>query len=205
MIVGESVYAPSNKATGITYNAVAFTSIGGIDTGSGDPSHCSQWRLIAPATGANNVVVTFGGSVVAVCGAVSATAVHQTTMVGAQATANGISTTPSVSVVSISGELVADNMTTWEDGSGSPTVGSGQTERWNDITQADVDGMGSTEPATGSSTTMSWTLGGFDEWGICGVAFKTAAVGGRIMSSLVGDGGLAGRGGIAGPGGGLAG
>ena len=50
-----------DTVTGVTYNGVAMTKIGssvGVPPAGSSSNFLSMWYLIAPATGANNVVVT---------------------------------------------------------------------------------------------------------------------------------------------------
>lgn len=168
----------TRAVSGVTYAGAAMTSIGGITVG-GFNMRTEQWRLIAPATGANNVVVTMNGTTAEIkSGAVSMTGVHQTTMVGTQATASGSSTTPSVAVTSATDELVMDGI--GADTPVSATVGAGQTERWKIV--AGVGGAGSSE-AGAASVTMSWTLGVSTAWVIAGVSVKASA--GDVLQSQI--------------------
>ena len=57
---------------------------------------------------------------------------------------------------------------------GTSAPGSGQTERL-DLSSGEIRGAGSTEPATTTSTTMSWTIASA-KWAIGGVAIKPATV-----------------------------
>src|SRR3990167_2897336 len=67
----------SDTITGITYNGVALTKINGV-SGSSDQGYSTLWYLIAPATGANNIVVSWtGANNISSC-AISYTGAHQT-------------------------------------------------------------------------------------------------------------------------------
>lgn len=160
---------PIETVSSITYPAgTNLTVIGsGITNGF---NRVEQWRLIAPATGANTVLVTITSVVEALtAGAVSATAAHQTTPVGTQATASGTSTDPSVAVAAATNDLVVDAVQT---GALTLTVGAGQTQRWNNVTNS---GAGSTKPGA-ATVTMSWSTPLSDDWVIAGVAIKDVAV-----------------------------
>lgn len=172
LIVGVSFY-PGNveSVTGVTYNGVAMTTIGSVLSVD---QRAHQWRLINPATGAHNVVVTFSDAVDAVAGAVSATGVHQTTMIGTQATASGTAVEPTVDVTSATDELVVDCLCWWENGAGAPTVGADQTQRWEIHSTANADGAGSTQVGAATST-MSWTTPNAETWALAAVAFKPSA------------------------------
>src|SRR3990167_11248949 len=98
-----------SDVTGVTYNGVALTLLRALENTMRD----EYWYLIAPATGAHDIVVSFAGaSREKVCNAESYTGVHQTTPHRDQGggvyyvSATGDSTTPSVAVTSAAGELV---------------------------------------------------------------------------------------------------
>ncbi|KKL97825.1 hypothetical protein LCGC14_1830540 [marine sediment metagenome] len=73
LIVGVSV--DNAVPTGVTYNSVAMTKIADQDASAGN---ASLWRLVGPATGANDIVVTVADSDEIVAGGQSFTKVHQT-------------------------------------------------------------------------------------------------------------------------------
>ena len=54
------VACPSVTVTGVTYNGVAMTNVG-TQTPTVYGTQWTFWKLAAPATGANNVVVSFSG------------------------------------------------------------------------------------------------------------------------------------------------
>ena len=159
--------------SGITYNAVAMTLIDIAD----NPNHRSElWFLLAPATGANNVIVTMGGTCLRIWpGAVSYTGVSQTTP-EADNVATGTSTTASVAVTTLTNNAwVIDSM--GHAGAGDETVGAGQTERVESPTiggaQGNVSDEGPNTPA--GSVTMSWTFGSSRIWATVAAAFRPAA------------------------------
>lgn len=173
LIVGVSFWdGTAQSISGVTYAGTAMTNIGGATDSADD--RAQQWKLSNPATGTNNVIVSFSGSVHAVCGAVSFTGAHQTTasLTGTQATATGNSGTPSVNVSSASGEIVIDTLGFFV---AIATVGAGQTQRWNATASLEY-GAGSTE-AGASTTTMSWTLDDIFPWALVGVGVKPAPAG----------------------------
>jgi len=144
--------AAGTNPSGVTYNSVVMTNAGTTDDGAG--TGVSLWYLVAPATGANNVVVTFSGSPSYTVGIESFTGVHQSTPVGGSTSATGTSTAPSVAVTSAAGDRVVDSLALKT--TTAPTVGAGQTQQWNE-TVSSIRGTGSRERATDTSTTMSWT------------------------------------------------
>lgn len=176
MIVGSSWYS-TGTVSGITYNADALTQIGSDSANSGFPNlKCSQYRRIAPDAG-TDLTVTATLSVSTneyVGGAITLSGVDQTTPEGTQARAEGSDGTATVAVTSVADDWCVDVVARL--GSGAATPGAGQTERW-DLEAAPstaIFGWGSTETATGTSTTMSSTFTTAD-WAICGVAVKPAA------------------------------
>src|SRR2546427_11416651 len=89
-------------------------------------------KLVNPATGANNVVVTLSAATNVKGGATSWSNVDQTTPVGTAATNTGSSLTPSVTVASAAEEIVHDVIgTNVDQDEGAVTVGAGQTETGN--------------------------------------------------------------------------
>ncbi len=163
--------------SGITYGGAALTLIGVADNTCCSPGRprVEMWRLVAPATGANTVVVTLSGANGSVIGtAVSYTGVDQTTPLGTFANTSGSTATPSVTVTSAAGELVQDALG-WETALNTATVAAGQTQQWN-VTTAPNDKArsgGSTE-AGAASVVMSWTLSGASRWSQGGVSIKPA-------------------------------
>jgi hypothetical protein len=140
------------------------------------------WRLIGPTATTATADATWGASmderliiVVAVQDA------DQTTPNNAIATATGTDNTPSVTVVSISGDLVLDGMGFLDTGQSSRVITPDASQvSIQEIEGADTvgDGIGSSrETAAGSSTVMSWTISGaHDGWATFG--FDVNPVGG---------------------------
>jgi len=156
-------------------------------------SRVEIWRLIAPATGAHNVVVTLSAAARFVGGAASFTGVSQTATLafGSYFSATGNTTTPTVNVTGVAqAQLVVDTIANANLGTATaaPCVGAGQTQRWSDRTTNgtagnNTPGAGSTEsgPVGGGTVTMSWRLEGCSgsnnrQWAIGAVALKRGAV-----------------------------
>jgi uncharacterized protein YjdB len=170
LLVGIS--ARERNVNAITYGGVAMTLVGFANRGT--DSRVYIYRMLAPPVGTANIVVTFSGSLSkgAVVGAISYSGVNQSTPLGTFATANADATNPSVNASSTSGDLVFDVVALKN--LNAMTAGSGQTQRWN-ITSGEIRATCSTEPATGTSTTMSWTSSK-GKWVIGAVSIKPAAV-----------------------------
>ena len=175
LVVGSSVDDLVPADTTATYAGVSMTGIGAL-TNNFDRSEL--FGLIAPATGANNVVITAAATQGSIAGgAESVNGADQTTGWGTAATAEADnSTAPTVTVTSATGELVVDNVAGGDlISQQTATAGAGQTERW-DSTGVDSNGfaIGSTE-AGAASVVMSWTLNNAIDWASVGVSIKAAA------------------------------
>ena len=173
LLVMASVNASdATSIAGATYNGVAMTLVTSIDnTDSFANTITYLFRLIAPATGANNIVVDVEGAPgnVAVSAA-SFTGVHQTTPLGTPVTGTGNnSDTPSVTVSGATGDLIVDFLGTLGNAiSGTP--GTGQTSRSSNP-NAEASSFISTE-AGAASVVMDWTLGAAKWSAQIGVAIK---------------------------------
>jgi len=192
LIVGVSIRNNSSQTvSGVTYSGTSLSMIG--QTTNSTNSRVEIWRLIAPATGAHNVVVTLSAAARFVGGAASFTGVSQTATLafGSYFSATGNTTTPTVNVTGVAqAQLVVDTIANANLGTATaaPCVGAGQTQRWSDRTTNgtagnNTPGAGSTEsgPVGGGTVTMSWRLEGCSgsnnrQWAIGAVALKRGAV-----------------------------
>lgn len=160
------------SVTSVTYSGTPMILVGTINNGI--DARITIYRLINPPSGTANVVVNFSGSTSkgAVISATSFRGVDQTDPLRTFNSAIGTSTTPSVSISSVAGDLVYDVLSKRNTGTSAP--GSSQTERL-DLSSGEIRGAGSTAPATTTSTTMSWTISSA-KWAIGGVSIKPATV-----------------------------
>ena len=173
----------SSPPTGVTYNGVAMTLVDSVSFSWGAKNQ-SLWRLIAPATGANNVVISRASASNIFGTSLSLTNVDSTTPLGTSVTGaeNDGSTPATVNVSSATGELVIDTVG-WANGSGAAlTAGAGQTKR---VEALDAGGSGSSsamsEEAGASTVTMSWTRSAEARpWGLVGVSVKGVASSGGM-------------------------
>ena len=154
-------------------NLTEFASM----THAGSKPYVSTWRLVAPSTGSNNVVVTLsvGNSDKTVIGAVSYIGVDQSTPIDGVVTGDGSSNTITATVTSESNDLVQDVVASL-----SPqqiSVGAGQTARWNfemgGVGASSTWGGSSTEPGAGT-VTMTWGAVGNKEWVIAAFNLNVA-------------------------------
>lgn len=152
----------------------------------------SCYTLLAPTAQSSTLYALWSANQenVAISG-VSANGVDQTTPLGTVASATGTTATPTVNATTVADDFVVDMTGVWGDGvNPTITVGGGQTSR-QEIeggTYSPDDAVGqSTEVATGTSTTMSWTTaGGVAAWAIFAVPLKPVAAGGNPEGSLLG-------------------
>ncbi len=159
-----TVTTKDKSISSVTYNGVGLTQAGTITSNS---MRVALFYLVAPATGAHNVVVTASGSTEIDAGAETYIGVDQATPVGAAVTASNQSATATVTVVSAAGELVVDAVGVIQT---TVTVGAGQTQRHNRVGTNNANGS-STE-AGAASVTMSWTLPTSKYWGIVALGMK---------------------------------
>ncbi len=157
------------NVTSINFNTdETFTEV--FDTTAGDNGAAIARLLDPTATTADVVVVLSESSEGVAAGIVLMSGVDQTTPArGTGNTASGSSAAPSVDVTTVSGDFVIDCLSYI--GTGAATADGSQVERWNEETIASVGGVGSsTEAATGTTTTMSWSISS-NAWLVGGVAF----------------------------------
>ncbi len=147
---------------------------GGRAYNSSDDWWAEMWRLIAPGTGASvtaevnlDVAMNNWGFFV-----ITFTGVHQTTPLGTAVNGTGVSSDPSIVVLSETGGLVVDVVA---NSGAASTAGTGQTQRFQQALSQEGRGMGS-EEAGAASVTMSWNNG--VRWAQVGVPLKEAGVGG---------------------------
>ena len=180
MLVGVSW---NTNTSAVAINTVTFTPSGGSAT-SLNPVITQQagtqfryvaiYSLLNPSSGVSGTVtVSFAASVPSgiIAGAINFAGVDQTTPLG---TSNGAGSTsgtgPSVTLTGLNGnELVFD--TAFKGGAPPPAlnVGAGQTEQWN-ANIGNARGAASTEQATTTSVTMSWSATGTGTpWAIAAV------------------------------------
>ena len=170
LIVGTSntLATDSSKTiTGVTYGGAPLTRAG--FQANGTKVRAEIWFLMNPAIGTANVVVTLPSATDLTGGSLGFTGVDPQTGLGTFASASGSTTAPTVAVAAIGNSSIVVDTLGAVGTTGTATAGAGQTARWNlstGATTADVRGGGSTELATASSVTMSWTLGTAHEWAI---------------------------------------
>jgi len=143
----------SSLITGITYAGVAMTKIAGVQTPT--DRWVTLWYLIAPATGANNVVITLSGGMV-YAAAASYTGAKQSGVPDAY-TSNTASNAPSITCTLTT---IADNC--WLVGSfkmvygTTPSSGANTYQRLTaDYNRGLLDSNGAQTPAGSKSMSLS--------------------------------------------------
>jgi hypothetical protein len=151
--------------TSVTYNGVALTSVAnsGVSTGQ---DRVQIWRLVAPATGPNTIVITWsGGSANLLFQAISYSGVHQVTPDGSAAIATGgTGTNPSVSQATTAGDVVIDGVA--EDSAANTATftmnsSTGRTQVFNGTANGTGEIVGiSRHDNPANPQTMGWTVTG---------------------------------------------
>lgn len=143
------------------------------------PRFAAIYSLVNPPSGqAGTITITFDDVVSngVVAGAATFKGVNQSVPLGTPAGENGgTSSDPSVTLTGLSGnELVFDNVFLGGSDDGyTLSVGADQTQLWNDF-DTNARGTASTEQATGSSVTMSWTPSTQNWWAQVAVPINPA-------------------------------
>ncbi len=133
----------------------------------------SIWTLAAPNVTTANIVVTLGSAGDVGMIATSWSDVDQATPASNSASNSADSTNSTVTVPSVSGEVVLDAVN--HDSSGmDPTVGAGQTEIADVEVIADFRFFSSEQAGAAPNVVMDWTSAS-GEWVSCGVSLKSSA------------------------------
>jgi hypothetical protein len=171
----------------ITYGAQNFVKI--RRDANGNANFSELWYLIAPLTGANTITVQLSAvpAQSAGGGSISLTGVAQSNPIDAQNTANGVGTSASGTVTTVTNnawiiDVVNDNANDMA----TATAGGSQLKRYAiSESGASRSTFGSTRGAvtpTGA-TTMTWTGITAGQWGQSLVAVKPVGAGGGGNSS----------------------
>ena len=155
------------------------------------------YSLLNPPSGVSGTItVTFSGTVSngIVAGAVNFAGVNQTSPLGMATGANGGASSgdpslPSVTLTGLTGdELIFDNVFQGGTETQTLTPGAGQAQQWNAFV-SNTRAAASTEQATSSSVTMSWTAASYGYWAIAAVPINPAPIQKTsVISDFDGDG-----------------
>ncbi|MEY2427126.1 MAG: large repetitive protein, partial [Verrucomicrobiota bacterium] len=167
----------ANGVSAMTYNGQPMSLVQSWRDGNngGNSDRAEIWRMLNPPVGAANVVITFGGNANGISvGAMIYSGVDQTTPFSRTNTADGNSSTPSVTIVSAANEEVF-NVGGIRSGTSAVTTGAGQVKLWG--LAGDPFGAGSHTPGA-ASVTSAWTVASGGLWTSIAVSIKPAAGGG---------------------------
>ncbi|MEK6822287.1 MAG: hypothetical protein AABY13_00535, partial [Nanoarchaeota archaeon] len=133
---------PADKTvTGVTWGGTAMTSLANVVHTGGSP-RVQVFNLTNPPSGSQSVVITLAQTNKILAGAVCFTEAGAITNL---TSAEGTSTTASVTVPSTTNHLVSDTVAVYAP---TLTIGAGQTERYN----LEMGGAGATGHRAGGST-----------------------------------------------------
>ena len=189
---------PSNSETvsSVTYGGTALTQVGSnvIAGGSGLDRCTALFRLIAPATGTANIVVTMSTAVTFFASAVSFTGVDQTTPLGTQ-TAQTATTTTAATLATTTSSAATNLVFSAATVRTGSTLTVPTTSEWNVLIGTNNRYGGSVQAGASSvTTTYSWT--GADNASMIAVDVKasssltitaTASMAGTPLSTLTDD------------------
>lgn len=170
VFVGYSFVA-FTTVSGVTYNGVAMTSQGSVTNGSNQ--RLMVFTLTNPASGANNIVVSFNDNTSLAMGVIGVSVTGAGSIADYTAAGPTTSTTPSVTIPSIgAGDMpVAGALTL-----GNPTDGdTAIVEIFANSNHYVTAGR----QAVGGDGVINWTTGASDVWLAAGVRFVDATAGGR--------------------------
>lgn len=195
LLVGVVVGSGSTIPTiTVTYGGVSMTSVVSESFDNNTLGKAQLFRLLSPATGANNVVVTVtnnNGSGAIISGAISFTGNDTTTPVAQTAVANDGGATSTTSSVMING-TTSGNIVVDLSGNGTSMGTSGKTLSWKKNVDANqLNNAASSRAAAGGNVTMSYTGNGNDFWVSVAAEVKAAGGGGggkTCTLSLMGAG-----------------
>lgn len=166
-------------ATGVTYAGVAMTYISAASANTGDVNDINVYGLVAPATGSNNIVVTWDGAgltaqeILRAC----ASGVDQTTPYdGATSNSDHSGTATTVTVTSqVGDEIVGFTVAAGNQVSSAPSIGASQTSRAAGGITAPQNTWGSIGSRAGAaSAAITWTITSA-AWGAGGLNLNVAS------------------------------
>lgn len=175
LIVGVNANSTTDVITGVTYNAIAMTRANAlINTAQGSTF---IYYLVAPATGAHNIVVSASSATLGSIRATSYTGVGQTGFPDAQKTASQTGSTSSTFSTTIT--TVANNSWIYAIAAsdhGVLSAGTNLTLRDGGTATnlADFDTNGAITPA-GSTTLGFASTAGTSHWAVCMMSFAPVA------------------------------
>ncbi len=153
----------ANSVTGVTYNGVSMTKIGATVTIQASNAYMTLWYLVAPATGANNIVVTKGSGDNTSVAAVSYTGAKQTGQPEVNGTDTGSGTAPTRAMTPSTNNAMLLMAVGGDGTGGTATESTNWTRRANNYTKGSI---GEKLVATPASTTQTVTFNASQNWGV---------------------------------------
>ena len=174
--------AGTGTITGITY---AGTSMTQVVTATETAMSTYIYRLVAPTSGTNNIVITTSGATDSrKFGVISFTGVNQTTPINASNTAIASTSGPLTAslTTTVANTMLVDAASNFS--ANTITPGTGQTVIFNTTSNGVSGGASYKAFASTGSTSMQWTTAGIDDWSYSIVAVAPASGGVANTSSL---------------------
>ena len=179
LLVGVSILSVVGASvSSITYGGQSLTLVRARASVSG-AVRSELWRIIAPTTGANDVVVTLSDSLDNVCSAVSLTGAHQGSPTEGAADNSATNVGAADATVDVTtvydSDWVVDVVSALDL---TVSVGVGQTERQNVSGSLGSGGMSTEGPKSpAGAVTMNWTdIAGLVTWTTVASAIKPAVI-----------------------------
>jgi hypothetical protein len=158
----------------VTFGGALLARVSAV-VAAGGQNRTELWQLLNPPVGSGDIVITLSHAKNIAGGAVSFFGVDQLTPHGTVASATGNSSSASVAVPAIAGDVVLDIVSANGEAI-SLTTAADQTQLYSTGTGTkggNVRGGGSMRAAAGT-VTMSWRLGAAKPWEILATALKPA-------------------------------
>jgi uncharacterized repeat protein (TIGR01451 family) len=182
LIVGVSLRTGNVAIGSVTFAGTPLLQLA-LCNRSDSQNSTSMWYLLAPTPTVNGtILVTIaGGQTGAIAaGSISFTGVTQSAPTGTFCTEGNTSTAVSVAVPSAAGQVVLDTISANGDAKTLVAGGAPQSGEWSIVSGTAAGGEsasgGSIQTATGTTTTMNWTLGAKKPWSYLAVPLTAAVV-----------------------------
>ena len=196
LLVASTIDSGGPAISSVTYGGTALTLIDTVVDGDVSVTRAELWVLKAAPAGTATVAVTYASAGNYIVGAASFTNTHQTTPIRQSATARGLSTTPSVSVVSATTDQVMGSLGIYSS-EVTVTSGGGQTVQWDTQYSGGIPHGTSVRKTGASATTIDSSLDNAKGWGVVVASVQPPAGSGVItegVGSAVGAGAATGVG-----------
>lgn len=187
-LMAENATTEANMtATGVTYNSVALTKIGAVTVSN--TNRTELWYLVAPSTGANNIVATFTGANDYVVGGISFYNASQTAQPNVFNTGsnsdNGSTAVSTAATSTLANCMFVDAVQAGID-TRTLTVGGTQTQRVNaQNAGAIVGAMSNLLVAAAGSQAMEWSISTGSRWAHVVAAIAPVQSGSNFFMNLL--------------------